>query len=75
CLKEDVLWSSLISLAEKLIERLSLPFSLEDVAKRRGFLKKGGELDLEKAASSLLRDFREGRLGRWTLEFPPCSGS
>lgn len=75
CLKEDVLWGSLASLAEKLIERLSLPFTLEDIAERRGFLKKGGELDLEKAASSLLRDFREGKLGRWTLELPPYSGS
>ncbi|MCS7233475.1 MAG: 50S ribosome-binding GTPase [Synergistetes bacterium] len=75
CLREDVVWSSLVTLAEKLIERLSLPLSLEDIAKRRGFLRKGGELDLEKAASSLLRDFREGRLGRWTFELPPSSGS
>lgn len=75
CIKEDVLWNSLVPLAEKLIDRLSLSISLESLAKGRGFLKKGGELDLEKAASSLLRDFREGKLGRWTLELPPCGGS
>lgn len=75
CIREDVLWSSLVPLAERLINRLSLSLSLEDLAKGRGFLKKGGEPDLEKAASSVLRDFREGKFGRRTLELPPCSGS
>ncbi len=75
CLREDVLWESLVTPALYLIERLSLSLSLEELARRRGFLKRGGEPDLEKAASTLLRDFRDGRLGRWTLELPPCSGS
>lgn len=44
---------------------------LEKVAESRSCLLKGGELDLAKAASFLLDDFRSGRLGRITLEFPP----
>ena len=43
---------------------------LEKIAKARGCLSKGGEADLKKAASFLLDDFRSGRLGRITLEFP-----
>ena len=43
---------------------------LEKIADTRGCLTKGGEADLEKAASFLLDDFRSGRLGRITLEFP-----
>lgn len=44
---------------------------LEKVAESRSCLLKGGELDISKAASFLLDDFRSGRLGRITLEFPP----
>ncbi len=44
---------------------------LAGIAKSRGCLKKGGVLDLEKAARMLLDDFRNGRLGRLTLEYPP----
>lgn len=43
---------------------------LEDIARRRGCLVKGGDLDLDKAANILLDDFRNGRLGRITLELP-----
>lgn len=75
CIKDDVVWDSLVIPAERLIEKLSLPLSLDEIALKRGFLKKGGEPDRERAASALLRDFREGRLGRWTLELPPGGGS
>lgn len=44
--------------------------TLGEVAKARGCLKKGGEYDLDKAASLLLDDFRSGKLGRITLENP-----
>ena len=44
---------------------------LGKIAEARGCLSKGGEPDLNKAASFLLDDFRAGRLGRITLEFPP----
>lgn len=40
------------------------------IAKRRGFLLKGGVADLEKAAVTLLNDYRSGALGRISLETP-----
>jgi ribosome biogenesis GTPase A len=43
---------------------------LEDIAKSRSCVMKGGEPDLSKAAGILLEDFRNGRLGRITLESP-----
>lgn len=43
---------------------------LEAVANNRGCRKKGDELDYEKAAFLLLDDFRNGRLGRITIECP-----
>ncbi len=43
---------------------------LEAVAKSRACLLKGGEYDMDKAAALFLEDFRSGRLGRITLEFP-----
>lgn len=43
---------------------------LERIAVSRHCLVRGNELDLEKAASLLLDDFRDGRLGRLTLEYP-----
>lgn len=41
-----------------------------DVAKNRACLLKGGEYDTDKAAILLIDDFRSGRLGKITLEFP-----
>ena len=43
---------------------------LEEIAKNRHCLVRGSELDMEKAARLLLDDFRNGRIGRITLEFP-----
>jgi ribosome biogenesis GTPase A len=43
---------------------------IEGVALRRGFRLKGGEADLEKAAHTLLQDYRSGALGRISLETP-----
>ena len=40
------------------------------VARARACLKKGGELDVEKAAGFLLDDFRSGKIGCFTLEIP-----
>lgn len=45
--------------------------ALSQIAKVRGCLIKGGEPDLAKAAGILIDDFRSGKLGRITLEFPP----
>lgn len=44
---------------------------LEDIARVRGCLIKGGQSDWQKASDLLLDDFRSGRLGRITLELPP----
>ena len=38
------------------------------VGKKRGALRKGGQVDIERAAAFLLDDFRSGKLGRMTLE-------
>lgn len=43
---------------------------LERIAKSRHCLLRGNELDTEKAALLMLDDFRSGRLGRLTLEYP-----
>lgn len=46
--------------------------ALEQIARVRACLAKGGELDLLKAAKLFVDDFRSGKLGRVTLEFPPA---
>lgn len=51
-------------------ETLSADEILSEIAKRRGCLKKGGELDYEKAAFILLDEFRSGKIGCITLEKP-----
>lgn len=43
---------------------------LKSIAESRHCLVRGNELDTEKAARILLDDFRNGRLGKITLEFP-----
>lgn len=43
---------------------------VEAVALRRGFRLKGKGVDLEKAAHTLLQDYRSGALGRISLETP-----
>lgn len=43
---------------------------LKDAAKKRGFLLPGGEFDTERMSAVLLDEFREGKLGRITLEKP-----
>ena len=43
---------------------------LQEVAVKRACLLKGGELDLGRAANLLIDDFRNGKLGRITLESP-----
>ncbi len=47
---------------------------LEDIAESRKCFLKGQVPDLKKAASILVDDFRNGRLGRITLETPPSAG-
>lgn len=44
---------------------------LEKIGRDRGFLRAGGEVDREKAAVQIVKEFREGTLGRFSLEQPP----
>lgn len=43
---------------------------LEQIAKNRNCIKKGGIYDTSKAAGMLLEEFRSGKLGRITIETP-----
>jgi len=60
------------TLAQKydIVESEDLYQCLSDIAKNRHCLLKGSELDISKAATLLIDDFRNGRLGKITLEFP-----
>ena len=61
------------SLAERF--NLTLPLSqngselLETIGKKRGCIRKGGIVDLEKAQRLVLSEFRSGKLGRVTLDY------
>ncbi len=43
---------------------------LDEIARRRGCIMRGAEVDYQKTAEVLLRDMRSGRLGRVSLERP-----
>ena len=43
---------------------------LEGIAQRRAYRLKGGDFDVEKAAHTLLQDYRSGAIGRISLETP-----
>ncbi|MCU6693695.1 Ribosome biogenesis GTPase A [uncultured Blautia sp.] len=54
------------------IEEESTPVSLlEAVADKRKCLIRGQEIDYAKAAGIVMEEFRNGKIGRITLEFPP----
>ncbi|MBD5532056.1 MAG: ribosome biogenesis GTPase YlqF [Lachnospiraceae bacterium] len=80
-LQTEELALSLISLLQKIYpqalqDRYQLageqeaPVVLEELCKRRGCYKKGMEPDYYKAAGLLLDEFRNGQLGKMTLEIP-----
>ncbi len=48
---------------------------LEEFGRQRGFLRQGGIVDLDRACKIFIHEFREGRLGRFTLEEPFLSMS
>ena len=41
------------------------------IRRARGCLKAGGVLDMNKTIQMILRDFKTGKLGSFTLEAPP----
>ncbi|WP_438432418.1 ribosome biogenesis GTPase YlqF [Gorillibacterium sp. sgz500922] len=47
---------------------------MEGIGRKRGCLVSGGRVDLEKASQLFLRDLRDGKLGRITLEQPDLRG-
>ncbi|MBR5682210.1 MAG: ribosome biogenesis GTPase YlqF [Ruminococcus sp.] len=44
---------------------------LENIGKKRGMMIAGGEVNTERAAITILDEFRSGKLGKITLEAPP----
>jgi ribosome biogenesis GTPase A len=52
------------------VDAMDGPGMIETIARARGYRLKGGDLDLEKAAHTLLQDYRSGALGRVSLETP-----
>lgn len=65
---------------QSLIDRYKIEFDenddglslLEKVGKKRGMVISGGEINTERAAITVLDEFRSGKLGRITLEAPPA---
>lgn len=60
---------------QSLIERYNVtcetaPECLEKIAVNRNFIKAGSELDYERTAAMILEEFRNGKLGRISLEKP-----
>ena len=45
----------------------------EEIAAKRGFLLRGGEIDSERCAKAILDDFRKGKIGRITFDMPAIS--
>lgn len=43
---------------------------LETLARKRGFMASGGRPDIERAVTLIISEFRNGILGRMTLERP-----
>jgi len=67
-----------VNYPESLKERYKIDLSdddtglelLEKVGKKRGMMISGGEINTERAAITVLDEFRSGKLGRITLEVP-----
>ncbi len=57
-------------LVPETLEELTPYDLLCTVGKKRGFLLSGGEINTERAATIVLDEFREGKIGRITLESP-----
>ena len=43
---------------------------MEEIARRRGFILPGKRIDYERTARTVLDEFRRGKIGRITLEWP-----
>lgn len=63
-------YSGILSERYALDENCDKIVLLEGIAEARNCRQKGNILDLDKASKLLIDDFRSGKLGRLTLEFP-----
>lgn len=43
-----------------------------EIASKRGYLLRGGEIDAERCAKAVVDDFRKGKLGKITFDLPPA---
>lgn len=74
CDKLRFLYPELLCARYKITEDISdlMPYELfELIGRKRGFLISGGEIDYARCATMLLDEFRDGTIGRITLEHPP----
>lgn len=55
---------------DELEDNMKVVEIMENIGRKRGALLSGGRVDLDKASSLILRDFRSGKLGRISLEQP-----
>ena len=61
-----------VNYANKVIEYYKVEeLSLETIAQSRNWILKSGTLDIERTAKYVLKDFREGRLGKFILDELP----
>lgn len=63
-------WKGILNKRYEIDETAECVDILSQIAEKRSCKLKGDVLDFEKAASILLDDFRSGKLGKITLEFP-----
>lgn len=69
--KLTVLWGGYLEKHYGITELAETPHEiLMQIGEKRGTVVKGGRIDSVKAAEILLRDFKNGRLGRVSLEYP-----
>jgi ribosome biogenesis GTPase A len=52
------------------VEGIDAVTVVEGVARRRALLMRGGQPDFERASAVLLQDYRDGKIGRISLETP-----
>lgn len=78
---QQIAWFAVKFLADRYPDRLVEVYGIDDpdqgelelmeaIGTRRGMLRKGGVVDLERASKALLRDLNSGALGRISLERP-----
>ena len=64
----DLPYTDLLPLPADFQPTPDLQVLLDALAIRLGLLRKGGERDLDVAREWLIKTFREGKIGRWTLD-------